>query len=142
MRLVTLMRVRSRVDRLGSSRHPGPEQSRPHWQVPFPGRSAGDRPLLPWALGLRMFGPYFALGRDLQVATFAMGVVFMTGRPLLFAGPPRLDGLSHRGTRDGSGAVSGTGHFCAGHVIPVCLALTVRFVETAPLWLLCWAKSL
>ena len=71
--------ARSRLDRTGSSRPPGPEQ-------------IGDRPLLRWALGLRVFGPYFALGRDL--ATFALGEVPMTGRPLLCAGPPRLDGSS------------------------------------------------
>ena len=42
-------RARSRLGRTGSSRPPGPE--------PF-----GDRPLLRWALGLRVLGPYFALG--------------------------------------------------------------------------------
>ena len=52
-----------------------------------------DRPLLRWALGLRMFGPYFALGRDRD--TFALGEVSMTGRALLCAGPPRLYGSSH-----------------------------------------------
>ena len=70
----------SRLGSTGSSRSPGPE--------PF-----GDRPLLRLALGLRVFGPYFALGRDL--ATFALGEVPMTGLPLLCAGPPRLDGSSH-----------------------------------------------
>ena len=52
--LVPLMRARSRVDRMmiGSSRHRA--RSR-----------ISDRPLLRWALGLRMSGPYFALGRGL-----------------------------------------------------------------------------
>ena len=154
MRLVTLMRVRSRVDRLGSSRHPGPEQSRPHWHVPFPGPGAlgpwspyvwpllcagqrpsschfcygrclydgqaltfrwaatprrlvppwhsrwfrsrvRDRPLLRWARDPRMFGPYCALCRDRTTLAFVLGEVPMTGRPLLCAGPPRLDGSSH-----------------------------------------------
>ena len=89
----------------GSSRHPGPEPLRPRWLVPSPGPGAisaalarpvprarsriGDRPLLRWALGLRVFGPYFALGRDL--ATFALGAVSMAGRPLLRGtGAPRL----------------------------------------------------
>ena len=40
----------------------------------------------------------------------------------------------------GPGAVSGTGHFCAGHMIPVCLALTLRWAETLPL--LRWAPYL
>ena len=78
---------------------PGPEQHQPPLLVPSPGRGAvsaalarpvprarssiGDRPLLRWALGLRMFGPYFALGRDLASATFALGAVSMTGRSLL-----------------------------------------------------------
>ena len=59
------------------SRPPGPE--------PF-----GDRPLLRWALGVSVFGPYFALGRDL--ATFALCEVPMTGLPLLrgAATPQRL----------------------------------------------------
>ena len=34
-----------------------------------------------WALGRRMFGPYFELVRDL--ATFALGAVSTAGRPLL-----------------------------------------------------------
>ena len=33
--------------------------------------------------GLRLSGPYFALGRDLASATFALGAVSMTGRSLL-----------------------------------------------------------
>ena len=91
-RPVPLLRARGRVDRLGSSRASRARSrlgrtgsSRPPGPEPY-----GDRPLLRWALGLRMFGPYFALGRDL--ATFALGEVPMTGRPLLrgAATPRRL----------------------------------------------------
>ena len=59
------------------------------------------------------FGPYFALGRVL--ATFALGTDSVAGRPL----------LRRAATRNGSpvplgrDAVSGTGHFCAGHMNPV-----------------------
>ena len=38
----------------------------------------------------------------------------------------------------GHETVSGTGHFCAGHMISVCLALTLRWAETGPL--LPWAR--
>ena len=38
----------------------------------------------------------------------------------------------------GHETVSETGHFCAGHMIPVCLALTLRWAETRPL--LRWAR--
>ena len=69
-------RARSRIARVGSSRHPGPEPYRPHWLVPFPG----------------------------------------------------------------PGAVSVTGHFCAGPLASECLALTLRWAETLPL--LRWAQSL
>jgi len=69
-------RARSRIDRVGSSRHPGPEPYRPHWLVPFPG----------------------------------------------------------------PGAVSVTGHFCAGPLASECLALPLRWAETLPL--LRWAQSL
>ena len=33
-------RARSRFDRVGSSRHPGPEPYQLHWLVPFPGPGA------------------------------------------------------------------------------------------------------
>ena len=78
-----------------------------------------------WAHDPRVFGPYFALGRDL--AFFALGEV----RP-----PAPTAHLAYLGPA----AVSGTGHFCAGHMIPVCLALTLRWAETLPL--LRWAPYL
>ena len=77
-------RARSRIDRVGSSRHPGPEPYRPQWLVPFPGPGAVS--VTGWALGLQMFGPYFALGRDL--ATFSLGAVSLASRPLLRGAAP------------------------------------------------------
>ena len=79
----------------------------------------------PFASGARSlveFGPYFALGRVLT--TFALGSDSVAGLPLL-RGAATLNGTW--------GAVSGTGHVCAGHMISVCLALTLRWAEPSPL---------
>ena len=80
----------------------------------------------------RMSGPYFALGRDR--AAFALGSDSVAGRPLL-RGAATLNGSS---VPHGHESVSETGHFCAGHMIPVCLALTLRWAETGPI--LRWAR--
>ena len=89
-------------------------------------------PLLRWAHDLCMSCPYFALGRVL--ATFALGSDSVAGRPLL-RGAATLNGSS---VPHGHETVSETGHFCAGHMIPVCLALTLRWAETGPI--LRWAR--
>ena len=96
----------------------------------------GDRPLLRWAHGLRMSGPYFALGRVL--ATFALGSDSVAGRPSVaphYAEPPRFNGSSlSPGARSRVGDrprlrwAHGPrhGHFCAGPGSP-CFALTLRW---------------
>ena len=91
-----------------------------------------DRPPLRWAHDLRSLGPYLALGRVL--ATFALGSDSVAGRPLL-RGAATLNGSS---VPHGHETVSETGHFCAGHMIPMCQALTLRWAGTGPL--LRWAR--
>ena len=92
----------------------------------------GDQPLLRWAHDLRLLGPYFSLGRVL--ATFAPGLDPAAGRPLL-SGAATLNGSS---IPLGHETVSETGHFCAGYMVSVCPALTLRWAETGPL--LRWAR--
>ena len=84
----------------------------------------GDRQLLRWAHDLRLLGPYLALSRVL--ATFALGSDSVAGLPLL-RGAATLNGSS---VPRGHETVSETGHFCAGHMISVCLALTLRWAES------------
>ena len=70
----------------------------------------------PLALGARSpaeSGPYFALGR--VRATFTLKSDSAAGRPLL-RGAATLNGSS---VPLGHDAVSGTGHFCGGHLISV-----------------------
>ena len=91
----------------------------------------------PFALGawsLAGFGPYLALGRVL--ATFALGLDSVAGRPLL-RGAATLNGSS---VPRGHESVLDTGHFCAGRVISVRLALILRWAESLPL--LRWAQAL
>ena len=76
---------------------------------------------------LPVLGPYFALGR--VRATFAPGSDSVAGRPFL-SGAATLNGSS---VPHGHETVSETGHFCAGHMISVCLALTLRWAESSPL---------
>ena len=61
----------------------------------------------------------------------------MTGRPLLCAGPVGRHASEARPTH--LGPVSGPGHFCAGHMIPVCVALSLLGRDLAT-WI--WAPSL
>ena len=101
----------------------------------------GTRPcqrLATFALGTwsPCVGPYSALGRVLAtfapgrvLATFAPGLDPVVGRPLL-RGAATLNGSS---IPLGHETVSETSHFCAGHMISVCLALTSRWAESSPL---------
>ena len=91
----------------------------------------------PFALGawsLAKFGPYLALGRVL--ATFALGLDSVAGRPLL-RGAATLNGSS---VPRGHESVLETGHFCAGRMITVRLALILRWAESLPP--LRWAQTL
>ena len=81
----------------------------------------------PGAKSLAEFDPYFALGR--VRATFAPGSDSVAGRPFL-SGAATLNGSS---VPHGHETVSETRHFCAGHMISVCLALTLRWAESSPL---------
>ena len=83
----------------------------------------------PFSLGawsLAKFGPYLALGRVLATFQVALGSDSVAGLPLL-RGAATLNGSS---VPRGHETVSETGHFCAGHMISVCLALTLRWAES------------
>ena len=90
----------------------------------------GDRPLVRWEDDHRMFGPYFALGRDL--ATFALGAVSMVGPPY-YAAPEaatrrRLVPLSR-----GPEPCRGPAKFCAGHMITMNKIVEI-WAKRDPIW--------
>ena len=115
-------RARSRYDRLGWSRRPGPEPHVPLWLIPYPGPGAdhigssrlpGPEPYRPqWLVPLlRARSRVDRLGSSRHPGPE----------------PSRPHGLV---PFPGPGAVSVTGHFCAGPLVSVCLALALHWAET------------